>query len=72
VTGVVFSADGKIVSSSWDKTIKLWQVDTGKLIETLEGHAKEIVSTTISLDGKTIVSGSADGSIKVWQKRSLT
>lgn len=55
-----------IVSGSKDKTIKVWHLETGQLIKTLEGHSASVKSVAISPDRQTIVSGSADNTIKIW------
>ena len=41
-------------------------MNTGKEIRTLTGHSGAVLSVAISPDGKTIVSGSKDKTIKVW------
>ncbi len=70
VSSLAFSADSQIlVSGSYDQTIKLWHVSTGRLIDTLVGHQAAVCSVAYSLDGKVIVSGSADHTVKVWQQR---
>jgi len=67
VESVNFSPDGKkIVSASVDRTIKLWNAETGEEIKTLKGHKNLILSVNFSPDGKKIVSGSADRTIKLW------
>ncbi|MEM7712901.1 MAG: AAA-like domain-containing protein, partial [Cyanobacteria bacterium P01_A01_bin.68] len=67
IMAVSFSPDGKIIASaSFDKTIKLWQVSTGKLITTLEGHQERLWSLRFSPDGKTLASSSYDSTIKLW------
>uniref|UniRef100_UPI0019127CD2 WD40 domain-containing protein n=1 Tax=Hassallia byssoidea TaxID=482630 RepID=UPI0019127CD2 len=67
VNSVSFSPDGKILASaSDDKTIKLWNVDTGKEITTLNGHTEEVNSASFSPDGKILASASADKTIKLW------
>ncbi|ESA34935.1 wd40 repeat-containing protein [Leptolyngbya sp. Heron Island J] len=68
VSSLAFSADGQIlVSGSYDHTVKIWHVSTGKIIDTLVGHQAGVYSVAYSLDGKLIVSGSADHTVKVWQ-----
>ncbi|KAJ3308711.1 hypothetical protein HDU76_003835 [Blyttiomyces sp. JEL0837] len=64
---VSFSPNGaKLMSTSCDKTIRLWDVATGKELYTLEGHDKDIHSACMSKDGKLVASGSDDGSIIFW------
>lgn len=68
VNSVVFSSDGQtLASGSVDKTIKLWQLDTGKVNRTLKGHSDVVTSVTFSPNGLTIVSGSWDRTIKIWR-----
>ena len=39
VNSVAFSADGsKVVSGSWDKTVKIWIADNGEVLQTLSGE----------------------------------
>jgi WD40 repeat protein len=66
VISVAFSPDGKrLVSGSQDKTVKMWDAQTGREILTLKGHTDSVMSVGFSPDGKRLASGSADG-IKVW------
>jgi WD40 repeat protein len=55
-----------IVSSSDDKTIKLWDIKSAKLIKTFKGHTDNIKAVSITPDGKNIISGSDDYTIKLW------
>ncbi|MBO3460830.1 serine/threonine protein kinase [Aetokthonos hydrillicola Thurmond2011] len=59
---------GILASASWDQTIKLWQINTGKEICTLSGHSNYVRSVAFSPDGQTLVSGSDDNTVKVWQR----
>ena len=62
VWSAAFSLDGKcIVSGSSDKTIRLWDAETGEMVQPpLEGHESAVLSVAFSPDGKHIVSGSSD------------
>jgi WD40 repeat protein len=69
---VAISPDGQtLASGSTDKTIKLWELSTGREIRTLKGHSgwwsAGVHSVTISPDGQTLASGSTDKTIKLWQ-----
>jgi len=65
---VAFSVEGtRIVSGSSDKTIRVWDAETGKsAMEPLRGHEGEVLSVAFSADGTRIVSGSDDDTIRVW------
>jgi WD40 repeat protein len=59
------------VSGSWDKTVKVWDAQTGQETLTLKGHSDRVRSVSFSPDGKWIVSGSGDRTIKIWDISSL-
>ncbi|PLZ55072.1 WD40 repeat domain-containing protein, partial [Fischerella thermalis] len=67
VCSLAMSSDRQIlVSGSRDKTIKVWQLETGELLHTLKGHRDGVYAIALSPDGQTIASGSADRTIKLW------
>ena len=67
VNSVAFSPDGtKIISGSTDKTIKIWDANTGHCLKTLEGHSSFVESVAFSPDGTKIISGSFDETVKIW------
>ena len=61
----------QIVSASEDKTLKVWNLDTGKLEHTHRGHADTIRCLAIAPDGERVYSGS-NGSILSWKLRTGT
>jgi WD40 repeat protein len=62
VSSVAFSPDGKIIASgSYDKTIILWNTESGKRRrKPLNGHTEAVTSLAFSPDGKIIASSSQD------------
>ncbi|HEY9704631.1 MAG TPA: serine/threonine-protein kinase, partial [Allocoleopsis sp.] len=55
-----------IVSGSWDYTVKIWDVNTLQLKQTLPENSSWIKNLVISKDGKYIIIGCADKTIKIW------
>jgi len=67
VASVVLSSDGQFaLSGSWDKTMRLWDLNTGATVRTFQGHTKDVYSVAFSGDNRQIVSGSRDKTIKLW------
>lgn len=59
VLAVAFSPTLPILATTGDdKTIKLWDTNTGQVIHTLVGHSWSVVAVTFSSDGETLISGS--------------
>jgi serine/threonine protein kinase len=68
VFSVAYSPDGRyLASGSKDKTIKIWEVATGKGLRTLTGHSGVVLSVAYSPDGRYLASGSQDKTIKIWE-----
>ena len=74
VWSVAFSQDGRyIVSGSLDRTIQVWDAQTGDQVgNPLQGHTDSVLSVAFSQDGRHIVSGSSDGTIRVWDAQTLS
>ncbi len=67
VSSAVYSGDGKkILSASYDNTIKEWDAGTGECVKTLAGHTDVVWSAVYSGDGKKVLSASFDKTIKEW------
>jgi guanine nucleotide-binding protein subunit beta-2-like 1 protein len=67
VTDVVMSSDGQFaLSGSWDKTLRLWDLNAGTTTRRFVAHTKDVLSVAFSADNRQIVSGSRDKSIKLW------
>jgi WD40 repeat protein len=71
VRSVVYSPDGlNIASASFDKTIKLWNAETGACLHTLVNDSNGLYSVVFSPNGQYIASGSLDKSLKIWNAAS--
>jgi WD40 repeat protein len=71
VTGCAINPAGDaIVSTSWDDTLKVWDVRTGDERRTLRGHTDEVEGCAISPAGDYIVSASSDHTLKIWNAQT--
>jgi WD40 repeat protein len=67
VNSVAFSPDGRhILSGSSDRTLRLWELSTGRCLRTFEGHTGQVKSVSLSPDGRYALSGSSDNTLKLW------
>lgn len=65
IGALAFSTDGKTLVSGSGNEIRLWDVNTGNAISSLDA-VKNVASLALSPDGKTLASGTEDGQIQVW------
>jgi WD40 repeat protein len=71
IRSVAFSPDGlRIVSGSYDKAVRLWDMQTGKLIRQPLRHSSGVRSVAFSPDGLHIVSGSYDKVVRLWDTQT--
>src|SRR5262245_3451060 len=68
---VTWSPDSRmIVTGSDDSNIRLWDIESGELVRTLEGHQAAVGSVAWSGDGQWLASGADDRTVRVWEASS--
>lgn len=67
VSDLDISQDSRFaLSSSWDGTIRLWNLKTAETRKTLTGHDKDCLTVAFSPDNRQIASGAMDKGLKIW------
>lgn len=67
VTSITIAAANRtLASGSDDGTLKLWDLDSGRLRFTLKGHKKNVCAVAFSPDTKMLATSSLDGTVKLW------
>lgn len=59
-----FAAAGK------DRTVRVWEIRTGRKVRTLAGHAGWVTSLAFSPDSSLLASASHDGRVKLWDNET--
>jgi hypothetical protein len=68
VTGVAFTPDGnRLLTASFDHTIKVWDLNSGKETRTFTGHTGPIFAVAVSPNGGRAASVSRDQTARVWE-----
>ncbi|CAL8266572.1 unnamed protein product, partial [Gadus morhua 'NCC'] len=65
-------ASGLLVSSSYDLTVRLWDLGTGQEVKVLSGHQDQIFGLGWSPDGKLLATVCKDGKVRVYDPRKST
>jgi WD40 repeat protein len=63
----VFPDKLRMITGSYDRTLRLWDLDTGAVLKIMEGHRSLVVRLRVSRDGQFIASGDRDGEVIIWQ-----
>jgi WD40 repeat protein/predicted Ser/Thr protein kinase len=72
VNALAINPDGyTLASASDDKNIKLWDLNTKKILASLSGHSQAVKSVAFSPNGKILATASDDKTIKLWQVEAL-
>ena len=58
-------SDGRVISGSQDKTLRIWNIETGECERVLRGH-RETVSCLLKLSDGRVISGSEDKTLRIW------
>ncbi len=68
VHSVAISPDGQhILSGGYDKTAKLWSLETGEFVSDFVGHRRDVYGVGFSPDGEKVVTTSQDATAIVWK-----
>jgi RNA polymerase sigma factor (sigma-70 family) len=67
---LTFSRDGRLLATSDGDVAHLWEVATGKEIQSLRGHRGDIRSLAFSADGRYLATGGIDATVLLWDLAS--
>ena len=71
VHGVALTSDGRrAVSASWDGTLRVWDLESGRTVRTIEAHSNWINGVALTPDNGRAISASADRTLRVWDLES--
>ena len=67
VQALAFSPDGRtLLSAGRDRVLRLWDTETGALVQTMTGHTDEVFAAVFHPNGKRIASGGRDRVVRIW------
>lgn len=66
VTGICLLQDGRLASSSWDSTIRVWSLKDDSEPAVLHGHLESVYAVEPALGGESVVSAGRDKTLRFW------
>ncbi len=71
IWAVAFSPDGQMLASGGvDRHVRIWDIETGRLLRSLRGHTNDIRAALFSPDGQNLITGSDDRTIRIWNPKT--
>ena len=70
VSGVAWAGDGAVVSSSWDHSLKKWDIFRGQMVDTMATGKALLCVASSGAPGGAVAAGGADGTLRIWDARS--
>jgi WD40 repeat protein len=68
IHSIAATADGRFALSGGEEfSLRLWDVQSGRVLQELDGHTDGVTSVVFSGDGRYALSGSFDKTLKVWE-----
>jgi WD40 repeat protein len=63
---VTFSPDGRLIAAAAERSVQVWDAETGRALFHLDGHDNRVHSVAFSPDGRLLATGSVDRTIRIW------
>lgn len=70
IIGALQCFDAALATGTKDGVVRLWDLRSGKIIRTLEGHTGAV--TSLKFDSRNLITGSLDRSVRIWDLRTGT